>query len=287
MKKKLLVTGGNGFIGSHYVDLVKDKYNITVYDLPENDILEYEKLCLYISRCDIVVHFAAIADLYETAKDYEKNFNVNVTATTCIGRLCQRMNKKLIYISTCCAYGNSMDKVEKEFYTNPMTDEPYACSKVAAEYMLRGIHDLKYAILRIGTAYGPRQRETLFTYRAIDYIKKGKTITVHGDGKQDRNLIYIADLVEGIKLATDKISSIQGEIINLCGKERISALDTISHAERVTGKKAKIKHGKDRQGQIRHENISIKKAKEFLGWEPKVSFKKGMDLSHKNDERFN
>jgi nucleoside-diphosphate-sugar epimerase len=289
MKLKILVTGGKGFIASHYINKIEGcGFNTKTFDLPENDIRDSHQLEHAIKDVDMVIHFAAVADLYETKSDLYKNHEINVDGTFQVALQCARQSKKLIFISTCCVYGDSNDMPEMEFKTAPMTNEPYACSKVAGEYIIRGMPNLNYCILRIGTTYGIGMRESLFTYIALDSVKSGNRVYIDGDGLQTRQLIHIDDLVAGICEATHRFydGDFSNEMINLCGKEKISAMDTMRAAEDITGNFAIYEYREQRQGQIQDENISIERARELLNWYPKVIFFAGMKDTYQRDERF-
>jgi len=284
---KILVTGGNGFIASYYIRRMEELgHDCISYDLPVYDILDEEMFSVKIQGCDMVAHFAAMADVNECIKEQDKNFDVNVKGTYVVGKMCAAFNIPLIFISTCCVYGNSLDEIEKEWVTAPMCSEPYAVSKVAGEYILRGIPDLKYVFIRVGTVHGEGAREALFTTKCLVHLAEGKKIYIDGDGLQTRQLIYINDLVDGICLATVKFDSVYPAIFNLCGYEKISAMDTMRMAEKVTGIKADWEYRKQRYGQTFEENISIQNAYELLGWEPVVGFEEGMRNAWSKDKRF-
>ena len=286
--KNILVIGGDGFIGSAYCkELSRYDYKITTYDLPHYNILDEKELSRKIRQNDIVIHFAAMANVVECFKMQDETFDVNIKGTYNVAKFCCQEYKPLIFISTCCVYGNSKDEMECEDRTCLQAMEPYACSKVAGEYILRGMPYLRYMILRIGTVYGPGMREALFTYITLDRIKNEKKIFIDGDGLQSRQLIFIDDLVDGIIRATNKIDELDnGLIINLCGIEKISAMDTMYTAEEVVGKKAIWAQREQRYGQTFHENISIEKARKYLGWEPITKFHEGMLYTYLIDERF-
>lgn len=285
--KKLLVIGGDGFIGSHYTTKAKGYFEVIGYDLPLKNILNYEQLEEDIKNSDLVIHFAAMANVVECYTELDKTFEVNIKGTYNISKLCAKHKKGLIFISTCCVYGNSLDKIEIEGKTSPQAAEPYACSKIAGEYILRGMPNLNYIILRIGTVYGIGMREALFTYITLNNIKNDKKIYIDGDGHQTRQLIYINDLIDGIILATIKFDGLENRtILNLCGEQKISALETVKISEKIVGKNAIYEHREQRYGQTFEENISIDLAKRVLNWIPKTDFIDGMTYTFNNDKRF-
>jgi UDP-glucuronate 4-epimerase len=273
-----LITGSSGFIGKAFCKkLQSNNYFIYEYDLPRNDILNITGQP-YINDAEAVVHFAAIADLNESIANQDKNFDVNIRGTYEVAKFCVKNNIPLIFISTCCVYGNTNHEgVETEDKTIPSTIEPYACSKMAGEYILRGMPGLNYCILRIGTVYGPGMRKELFNYIAFDKNINNDAIKVNGDGRQTRNYIYIDDLIDGIYRATVNFKNVIGETINLCGNEQISVLDTLQTVQDIIGKPfAHIEIFGERYGEIQDENISIEKADKLLAWQPKVKFTEGM-----------
>ena len=286
--KSILVTGSYGFIPSAYVrEIRKRGFGVIEYDLPDSNILDVDNLREHIKRADIVIHFAAVADLNESAANQDKNFDVNIRGTYNVASICCQEYKPLIFISTCCVYGNSLDDIQLEEKTAPQAREPYACSKVAGEEILKGMPYLRYMILRIGTVYGPGMREALFTFIALDKVNKGETITIHGDGLQSRQLIFIDDLVDGMARATEHFDGVPNcSIINLCGIEHISALDTMFVAQDVVGKRAMWEHGEQRYNQTWKENVSIERAWDYFRWTPATNFVDGMRFTFKNDKRF-
>lgn len=285
--KKILVIGGNGFIGGAYMRFMGEAgFNVVSYDLPQS-ILNFYELLKAILDCDMVIHFAAMANIVECFNMQDETFDVNIRGTYNVGKACVLCDKPLIFISTCCVYGNSLDSIEMEFKTAPMAREPYACSKVAGEYILRGMLGLQYMILRIGTVYGPGMREALFTYICLDRILKGQKIYIDGDGLQTRQLIHIDDLICGIASATVKLPKLEnGRIYNLCGIEKTSALQTMQVSEHIVCKRAVWEHREQRYGQTMNESISIHKAESELDWTPKIKFIDGMTHTYYNDPRF-
>ena len=286
---KILLTGADGFIGKRVSDaLVKNGHSVFGYDLPDYDITDEEQFKNVIRTFDpgTIIHCAAMADVTKCIVMMDETFECNIRGTYNIAKHCAINDKHMIFISTCCVYGNSLDDLEIEHKTAPQAAEPYAVSKIAGEAIIRGMPNLSYCMLRIGTVHGPGMREALFTYIALDRVKNGKLIYIDGDGEQTRQLVYIDDLVDGIVRATEKGRDLNGQIINLCGKEKTSALETVLVAEKVVGKAANIQHREQRYGQTFEENISIAHARKLLGWDPKTSFFDGMKKAYELDPRF-
>jgi len=283
---KILITGGHGFIGTHFWNVMNTRHDIgrydikTGYDILNTEILEY---VIKNNGYDLVVHMAAMTAVDECIKQPRKAFNTNVLGTYNVGLLCAKYDVPMLHVSTVAVYGNQDGITTEE--TKPNCCEPYACSKLAAENLLRGISGLKLNIARLGTVFGVNMRPELFSYIAFDSIINGKTIHVDGDGKQNRLMVYIDDVIRGLI----RISNLNtyGETYNLCGKNKVSAIDTLSVASEIVGKRAPVSFRKQRQGQVFDENISIKRAWDFLSWKPKTSFEDGMAYIYAKDKRFN
>jgi nucleoside-diphosphate-sugar epimerase len=274
----IIVTGATGFIGSVFCSkLLNNNYDIIRYDLPDYDILKINELQPK-HPIEFVVHFAAIADLNVSIANQDKNFDVNIRGTYEVAKFCAKNHIPLIFISTACIYGNSGDEIEFEDSTIPSTIEPYACSKMAGEYILRGMPGLNYVILRIGTVYGTGMRKELFNYIAFDKNIKGESIQINGDGRQTRNYIYINDLIDGIYSTMIKFDKCRRQVINLCGDEQISVLETLRVVQEITGKPYKEINilCENRYGEIQDEKISIEKAEKLLDWKPIEKYYSGM-----------
>ena len=283
---KILLTGANGFVGKALTAQLSD-HEVDCYDLPD-DILDSVKCSSRINHADMVIHAAAVADLNVSIENQRLNFEVNIRGTYEIARHCAMLNKKLIFISTCCVYGDTPDTgVPDSVETVPMCREPYACSKVAGEYIIRGTPGLEYCILRIGTVFGPGMREALFNYIALSRVLKGETIYVNGTGEQSRQYIYIDDLVDAIARAVDRFLVVQLKTLNVCSTEETSILDTIKTAEDLTGIPAIKACGSWRYGDTLRENISIRDTCDLLQWYPKTTYADGMKKTLYGDKRLN
>ncbi|MFA5746647.1 MAG: NAD-dependent epimerase/dehydratase family protein [Candidatus Paceibacterota bacterium] len=282
-KKKILITGGSGFIGQHLVKKLEDQgHSVEVFDLINGqDLLNSQQVDEAIKGKDVVFHLAAIADLYESKKNPSKNMNINVVGTINVAEACLKHKAILNYASTCCVYGNPEvhPSVEKSL---PNPTEIYACSKLAGEYVILGYAKtcgLKYNIMRFATIYGPGMRSALATYVFLDQAIKGLPITVHGTGKQTRTLTFTEDLVDGMIEWFN--SGITDEIVNLTTEEEISVLETIEMIKKMTGSKSEIVFLPERQGQIFREQIEAQKALALFGWKAKHTFEEGMAKTYK------
>ena len=110
--------------------------------------------------------------------------------------------------------------------------------------------------------------------RLLNAMLHGGKITIYGDGKQTRDFTYISDIVEANMLAVD--SDVEGEVFNIGGGSRIPLIETIHILERITGKKAKIEYIEKQKGDVRDTYADVNKAKEILGYSPKVKIEEGL-----------
>ena len=292
---KILVTGGSGFIGSHITDkLIEKGHKVKIYDL---DTPKYDQKCDYIkgdvldlyrliqeSRdYEIIYHLAAEANVN---RFYDSPFYSNqITSASTINVLeAARTNKlkRVLLASTEWVYGSpEIDEntlITEETPTTNNPDHIYTSAKIAAEMFCKNynrLYDIDYTIMRFGIPFGERARPETVTPIFLSKLLNDEEITIHGDGSQTRQFIYVKDLSEGcVECLQDKAKN---EIINLEGREVISVLDIIRNLEKILNKKAKIKFIADRAGQYKGRIISSEKAKKLLAWEPKYSYKKALE----------
>ena len=276
---KILVTGGKGYIGSKLVKALEEKgHKVTIYDLPENDILNERELEIAIKGKDMVYHLAALAELSYTDTHPQETFEVNVVGTNHIARICAESGVLLQFVSTCCIYGNPLETPSiEDGLINP--SDTYAMSKASAEYVVKlwGLSKgLKYNILRFGTVYGKslkkEMRDDMCIQKFLDAASKKEDIYVTGDGGQNRNFIHIDDLVRAMVLLAE--SEVVGETINLGGSERTSVNDIARYAQELGA--GEITFREARKDDFYDQDVSLKKAEMLLGWKPLIPFEFGI-----------
>lgn len=281
MESKILLIG-EGFIGKKVAEnLEASGYTVQIIDKKYGQDITDRKLMDKVIKDftgQKVLLMAAIADLNIFEKDPELGLDVNMNGLINVGLAAAKYNKRLFYISTCCAYGNTKDLPSTED-AEPNPSEIYAACKLAGEWILKGLnksYDLEYVNLRIATTYGPGMRAALAPAVFINQVKKGQPITIHGDGKQTRTLTYIDDEVEGI--ATAVRSDIVNETINISSEEELSVNDWANIIVEEMGKNGNVRiiNTQDRKGQTFVEQISAEKARKLLNWEAKVTFREGI-----------
>jgi len=270
---KILLTGGNGYIGSKLA-LGLQGHEVEIFDKPK-DIRNEQELKEAIKGKDIVYHLAALAELSYTDAHPQETYEVNIVGANNVAKVCAEEKVLLNFVSTCCIYGNPLEKVSREGrMINP--SDTYAMSKAAGEYIVKmwGLaKGLKYNILRFGTVYGQstdkNMRSDMAIQKFVNAAGNHLPITITGDGNQARNFIHIDDLVSALVLVTEK--GVIGETINLGGKERTSIIE-IAKLLGLTD----ITFVPARKDDFIKQNVSLMKAKKLLGWSPKVKFEEGL-----------
>lgn len=291
---KVLVTGGSGFIGSHVVDvLIRNGHDVLIYDLeaprfgqPCNNVIadvnDFDKLVSRTKGFDIIYHMAAEANVN---RFYENPVlsNYNTANSTLSVLECAKKNNvsRVLLSSTEWVYGSDeiggKENITEDTQVAVNPDHLYTSSKIAAELYCRNyraLYGVNSTIMRYGIPYGERARPETVTPIFINKILKGEDITVHGDGSQTRQFIYVKDLAEG-NVSCLKPEA-ENQIFNINGREVISILDIIRTLEKILNIKAKVKLVEDRKGNYKGRFISSEKAEKLLGWRPKYSYYEAM-----------
>jgi nucleoside-diphosphate-sugar epimerase len=302
VKRKALVTGGAGFIGSHLCNkLIKNNYDVIAYDDLSNgsgrknlskdikfvkgsilDIKKVKDLCKKVN----VVFNLAVKPLVMSFHDPDEVVRVNDFGTYLVGKSCVSTKTKLIHVSSSEAYGSAISLPMKE--KHPLLPSTiYASSKAASELYVRGFEKtdgLKMVILRPFNSYGEFMREDVYGAvfpKFFDRLNKKKVCTITGTGKQTRDFTYVDDTCEGIMLA-DQTKQAIGNTFNIAqGKEttinKIAQLMTKKYNE-ITGENIsyKFKYTKSRPGDVKRHLSDISSAKRILGYKPKIAIEEGL-----------
>lgn len=277
---KIIVTGSDGFLGKRLSrKLIEHKHEIMCYDIINGyDILNFEQLEKVFEEFnpDSIIHLAACADLNIFADNPEISYKINVLGTRNILNLCQKYNTRLLFASTCCAYGNNDTHPTDE--TSPTCPtEPYAKSKKESEKDILEV-GLPHCCMRLATFYGPEMRAALAPAIFLNKAHKNETIQIHGSGKQTRTMTYVDDIVSGIITIAE--NDPQYTIINITTEEETSVLDIIEYAKELTKNNVECINIKDRDGQI-HKEVIHSKRLQSMGWKWNTSCKEGMEKSYR------
>ena len=301
--RKVLVTGGAGFIGSHLVDeLIKEECKVVILDdfstgkiknirqnlhdtglqLINADIRKKQMVTQAIEDSEVVFHLAAITSVpYSVAHpDVTRDVNVNGTLNL-LGASLNSDIKHFIFVSSCAVYGEAEHlPISEEEPLKPLS--PYAESKVEAERQCKEFctkQGLKNTILRPFNVYGPRMRSDQYggvIAKFIERLQNGRPPIIYGDGTQTRDFIHVRDIVSAMKMVIGNEKA-AGQTFNVA----TSVPTTISQlaqllTQLVGDKKIRPQYRAARQGDLKHSYADIQKARNALGFRPRISLKKGL-----------
>ncbi|HMC26360.1 MAG TPA: SDR family NAD(P)-dependent oxidoreductase [Verrucomicrobiae bacterium] len=302
-----LVTGGAGFIGSHvcerllqmghavwafddlnafYSPAIKQQ-NLRVlqalarpFTFVHGDITDPGALKEVFDKTqfDQVIHLAARAGVRPSLADPALYQRVNVEGTVNVLEAVRAQNiRKIIIGSSSSVYGvNSKVPFSEE---DPIFSaiSPYAASKLACEalgHVYHHLYGMEVVMLRFFTVYGPRQRPDLAIHKFAQLITAGKAIPVFGDGSTARDYTYVSDTVDGIIAATEK--DFGYEIFNLGESQTVKLSYLIELLEKALGKKAIVQRQSLQPGDVPITFASIDKARQKLGYNPRVPIEEGI-----------
>ena len=309
--KTYLITGGAGFIGSHLADnLLKEGYKVIVIDnfcdfyspdLKERNVKEnlnnpnyllYRidiRDCLAVNsvfesnKIDCVIHLAAMAGVRPSIENPTLYQEVNCLGTQNILECMKKHGvNKLVMASSSSVYGNCKEVPFKETFVVDYAISPYAATKKANEVMTHVYHaldNMNVIMLRFFTVFGPRQRPDLAINKFTRLMLAGEEIPMFGDGSTSRDYTYVEDIVDGIKKSIKYVEENNNvyEIINLGNSSPISLKNMINTIGEVLEVKPKIKELPMQPGDVERTYADITKAKTLLEYNPKTTFKEGIE----------
>ena len=295
---RTLVIGGAGFIGSNLVDSLIDlNHEVIILDnlstgKEENinsnarflhcDIKDLELIKPYFKNVDYVFHLAARARVQPSIQDPIRAHNDNVNGTLNVLWAAKEAKvKKVIFSSSSSVYGENYLPLLETYHAHPQS--PYALQKYIGEMyckMFRNLYGLNSVILRYFNVYGPRQVEegayALVIAKFMKQTREGLPMTITGDGTHTRDFTHVSDVVKANILAMESELA-EGEVINIGGGNNVS-VNEISNL--IGGKKKYI----DSRLEPSDTLANITKAKDILGWEPKVNIKQGIEMLLSNEK---
>ncbi len=304
---KALVTGAAGFIGSHLceyliekgfevvgIDSFMDYYprsikEANIADLRKDHNFEFVEASLLgvdlaelLDGIDVVFHQSAQAGVRaswgQTFKIYSDN---NILATQNLLEACRKSPvRKFVYASSSSVYGDTKDLPMSES-SLPCPVSPYGVSKLAAEHLCRLYHKnfgIPAVSLRYFTVYGARQRPDMAFHRFFRWALDDKPLEVYGDGEQSRDFTHVDDIVESNWLAFEKAQP--GEVFNIGGGARITLNEVIEIIKEIVGRELEVQYQSVQKGDVRHTFADMTKAKEKLGYKPKVSIQDGLKTEY-------
>ncbi|XP_039913003.1 dTDP-D-glucose 4,6-dehydratase isoform X2 [Hirundo rustica] len=285
-EKRVLVTGGAGFIASHVVvSLVKNYPNYLIINLDKGDICEpdFIKQLFETEKIDIVLHFAAQTHVDLSFWHALEFTYVNVYGTNVLVDAAHEANvEKFVYVSTDEVYGGSTDEEFDESSPKRPTN-PYASSKAAAECFVQSYwerYQFPVVITRSSNVYGPHQYPEKVIPKFISLLQQNRKCCIHGSGLQRRNFLYATDVVEAFLTVLKEGKP--GEIYNIGTNFEMSIAQLAKELIRLikkTSSESEMEHWmdyvKDRPTNDLRYPMSSEKMHN-LGWRPKVPWKEGI-----------
>eukprot|EP00246_Nothoceros_aenigmaticus_P009481 TRINITY_DN2501_c0_g1_i1.p1 TRINITY_DN2501_c0_g1~~TRINITY_DN2501_c0_g1_i1.p1 ORF type:complete len:444 (-),score=70.71 TRINITY_DN2501_c0_g1_i1:386-1717(-) len=303
MKRKtqrIVVTGGAGFVGSHLVDRLMERGdNVIIVDNfftgrkenvmhhfgnPRFELIRHDVVEPLLLEVDQIYHLACPASPVHYKYNPVKTIKTNVVGTLNMLGLAKRVGARFLLTSTSEVYGDPLEHPQREEYwgnVNPIgVRSCYDEGKRTAETLTMDYHrgaDVEVRIARIFNTYGPRMciDDGRVVSNFVAQALRKEPMTVYGDGKQTRSFQYVSDLVEGL------MKLMEGEYtgpFNLGNPGEFTMLELAQVVKETIDPNAKIEYRPNTEDDPHMRKPDITKAKDLLGWEPRITLRKGLPL---------
>ena len=298
---RALVTGGAGFIGSNLCRcLVEKRWVVRVIDdlstgsldnlagvsdeidFIEGDMADWEQTQKAVEGADYIFHQAAIPSVVLSVEDPAASNRTNVVGTLNLLTAAKDAGvKRVVYASSCAVYGDSSNsKNDEEILPKPLS--PYAVTKLAGEYycqVFQQVYGLETVCLRYFNVFGPRQRPdnpysgviSIF----IDHLIRKERPTIFGDGEQSRDFVFVSNVVEANLLAME-VPAASGQVFNIAGGGEVSVNQLFATLDRLLQANLSPIYREHRPGDIKHSRADITRARQVLGYSPRIGFEEGL-----------
>lgn len=305
MPKRILVTGGAGFVGSHIADLfLAEGWDVSIVDdlssgkqqnLPATAQFhqlsvtspEFARL-VRDGKFDVVAHLAAQIDVRKSVADPLFDATTNIVGTLNLMEAIRASGAKTLTVFTSTGgvlYGDFNTPPNYETYPKD-PESPYAISKLSIEYYLAyygRVHGKDSVALRFGNVYGPRQDphgEAGVVAIFCGRILNDTPLTVFGDGLQTRDYVYVGDVARAVFLAATRPLPEKGRMdaraFNIGTGEGTSVIDLAALLQKAAGSNVRIDFAPHRPGEQQESFVNADKARDLLGWKPEVSLAEGL-----------
>jgi len=298
---RYLVTGGAGFIGSNTVDeLVRRGHSVVVLDDlssgKEDNLAEIRNKITFIKgsitdievvrkamyEAEYVLHLAARTSVPRSVKDPIETNKINIDGTLNVLVAAKELKvKRVVFAASSSAYGETptLPKVET---MQPQPISPYGVTKFVGELYGQTFgrcYGLESVSLRYFNIFGPRQDPSspysgVLAKFCTAFLEDSQPV-VFGDGEQTRDFTYVENAVQANLLACEAPSA-SGKVFNIGVGGRVSLNGVLRELQKITGKKLEAKYDPPRDGDIRDSQADISQAREFLGYDPLVTFEDGL-----------
>jgi UDP-N-acetylglucosamine/UDP-N-acetyl-alpha-D-glucosaminouronate 4-epimerase len=299
---KFLVTGGAGFIGSHLVAALVDRGArvrvldnlatgfrqnlspvVNAIEFVEGDLRDFDSVRRAVQGMKVIYHEAALPSVARSVRDPLESNSANITGTlNLLSAACDERVERVILASSSSVYGGNHTLPKEETIT-PAPLSPYAITKLTGELYARvfaQLYGLETICLRYFNVFGPRQDPTTQYAGAIaKFITcalRGEPYPIFGDGEQTRDFTFVENVVHANLLAAN--ARIEGHaVINIACGERATLNQIVGVLNELTGQNLPTQYLAPRAGDVRHSLASIVRAREILGYAPRVGLREGLE----------
>jgi UDP-N-acetylglucosamine/UDP-N-acetyl-alpha-D-glucosaminouronate 4-epimerase len=300
---KVLVTGGGGFIGSNLVRALAERGDdVRVLDnfstgnranlaelagdveVVEGELRSYERVHAATRGVEVVFHQGALPSVPRSVQDPLTTSAVNVEGTLNVLLAARDEGiRRVVFASSSSVYGNS-DELPRVETQNPDPISPYGVSKLAAErycVSFARVYPIETVALRYFNVFGPNQDPTsqyaAVVPRFVTAIAEERPVTVYGDGEQKRDFTFVSNIVEANLLAADA-DGVSGRVLNVATGRGTSVNELADTIGAVLGKDVEREYDAERAGDVRDSWADVSRARELLGWQPRVDLEEGLRI---------
>ena len=287
--RRVLVTGGSGFIGRHVVaELAGAGASVRVVDLQphpdpavdvvQGDITDNDVLAVALEGgFDSVVHLAAVTSVLRSLEHPELTYRTNVAATASLLEAARSAGAKSLVFASTNAVTGPMDApaITESATLRPLT--PYGSTKAAAEMLMSAYtasYDLRCTAVRLTNVYGPgMQAKDSIVARLMRAIRLGGNFEIYGDGRQVRDYVHVSDVIAAMRLGLVN-ERWSGPVVIGAGRS-LSVLEVVDAVREVTGADISVGHGPAKPGEMPAVIVDNSRAR-AAGWSPKFTFEEGL-----------
>jgi len=303
---KYLVTGGAGFIGCNLVRYILARgHEVVVLDnfstgkrenvaaveddieLIEGDVRDRAVVDKAASGCKAIFHEAALGSVPRSVADPVTSHDANVNGTINVLEAARAAGiRRIVFAASSSAYGNRQESPKRESMV-PAPISPYAAGKVACEAYMQGysaVYGLETLCLRYFNVFGPYQ-DPAGAYAAVipafvSRVLRGEAPIVYGDGEQSRDFCHIDNVCESNWQAAQADPDVcNGQALNIACNRRTSLNQILEIVARLLDTKVQAVYQAERPGDVKHSLADVTRARETIGYEPKVHFEEGLAMA--------